>query len=118
MALPQSLQGYNGRVLPFITPDHFRFFLDGTGKPFAQFMDGVLRTTAAKLGIPPSAVHTNLRVNLPDGGVDSQIDQGNDPEGRLAGPSMWQFKARRFADVTEADIREEILGGASSTHGI
>lgn len=44
--------------------------------------------------------------------MDSQIDRGNDPEGRLAGPSMWQFKARRFGDVTEVDIREEILGAS------
>ena len=72
-------------MLPFITADHFRLLLDGTGKPFAEFMDRVLRATAAKLGVTPAQVHTNLRVNLADGGVDTQIDQGNDPEGHLAG---------------------------------
>jgi hypothetical protein len=86
-------------MLPFITADHFRLFLDGTGKPFTGFMDSLLRATAAKLGVVPADVHTNLRVNIPDGGVDTQIDQGNDPEGRLAGPSMWQFKARQAARI-------------------
>jgi hypothetical protein len=99
-------------MLPFITADHFRLLLDGTGKPFAEFMDRVLRASAAKLGIAPAHVHTNLRVNLGDGGVDTQIDQANDPEGHLAGPTIWQFKGRRFADVTEADVREEILGSS------
>jgi hypothetical protein len=73
-------------MLPFITADHFRLLFDGTGKPFAEFMDRLLCAAAAKLGVAPTQVHTNLRVNLADGGVDTQVDQGNDPEGRLAGP--------------------------------
>ena len=93
-----------------ITGDYFRFFLDGTGKAFTVFMDSVLRATAAKLGIPPSDVHTNLRTNLPDGGVDTQIDSGNDAAGYLTGPTLWQFKARKFNDITSGVIRDEIHG--------
>jgi hypothetical protein len=98
-------------MMLFITSDHLRLLLDGTGKPFTEFMDTVLRATAGKLGIPPAAVHTNLRVNLGDGGVDTQIDLGNDPKGYLQGPTLWQFKARRFSDTTEGVIHEEIHGG-------
>ena len=91
-----------------ITGDYFRFFLDGTGKAFTVFMDSVLRATAAKLGVPPSDVHTNLRTNLPDGGVDTQIDSGNDAAGYLTGPTLWQFKARKFSDMSSGVIRDEI----------
>ena len=103
-------------MLPFISTDHFRLLLDGTGKPFAEFMDRVLRATAAKLGVAPAHVHTNLRVNLADGGVDTQIDQGNDPEGHLAGPTIWQFKGRRFADVPRPTFARRFSERASSTH--
>ena len=96
----------------FLTADHFRFFLDGTGTPFTGFMDALLRATAAKIGISPADVHTNLRTNLPDGGIDTQIDNGSgrDDSEYLAGPSLWQFKARRFADITPGSIREDIQG--------
>ncbi len=97
-------------MLPSVTADDFRIFLDGTGKPFTQFLDSVVRANAAKLSISPADVHTNIRVNVPDGGVDTQVDSGNDPEGRLLGPTLWQYKARRFADMDEAAVREEIHG--------
>jgi hypothetical protein len=66
-------------MIPSITPDDFRLFLDGTGKPFTEFLDSVLRANAAKLSISPADVHTNIRVNVPDGGVDTQVASGNDP---------------------------------------
>jgi hypothetical protein len=93
-----------------ITGEYFRFFLDGTGKAFTVFMDSLLRATSAKSSIPPSDVHTNLRTNLADGGVDTQIDSGNNSVGYLTGPTIWQFKARKFCDITSAAIREEIHG--------
>src|ERR1700733_11088917 len=93
-----------------ITGEYFRFFLDSTGKAFTVFMDSLLRATSAKLGISPSDVHTNLRTNLADGGVDTQIDSGNDPTGYLTGPTLWQFKARKFSDVTTGVVRDEIHG--------
>jgi hypothetical protein len=43
-------------------------------------MDSVSSATAAKLGIPPADMHTNLRVNVRDGGVVSQIDRSDDPD--------------------------------------
>ena len=99
-------------MLLFMSADRFRLFLDGTGKPFTEFMDSVLRANAAKLGIPPSDVHTNLRTNLPDGGVDSQIDSGDDLGGYLTERTLWQYKARRFSEITDELVREEIHGAS------
>lgn len=98
----------------FIKADHFRLFLDGTGKPFTDFMDAILRAAAAKLSISPADVHTNLRTNLPDGGIDTQIDSGSDHDrsGYLTTATLWQFKARRFADITTASVREDIHGSS------
>lgn len=97
-------------MLPFITADQFRIFLDGTGKPFTAFMDSILRAAAAKLGIAPTEVHTNLRVNLGDGGVDTQIDRGNGADVYLGSATLWQFKARPFKNFTDGVVREEIQG--------
>jgi hypothetical protein len=100
-------------MLPYINADHFTIFLDTTGKPFTQFMNSVLRASAAKLGIPPTDVHTNLRVSVPDGGIDSQIDKGaDDPNGYLARPTVWQYKARKFSEITEAVLHNEIEGSS------
>ena len=100
-------------MLPFITPENFRIFLDGTGKPFTQFVDSVVRASASMLNIPSPDVHTNVRVNVPDGGVDTQVDRGGgDSCGRLVGPTLWQYKARRFTEITKAAIEEEILGSS------
>jgi len=99
-------------MLPFITTDQFRLFPDGTGKPFTAFMESVLRAAAAKVGIPPAHVNTNLRTNLADGGVDTQFDSGNGANMYLATPTLWQFKARPFKDFTDSVVREEIQGAS------
>jgi hypothetical protein len=99
-------------MLPFITADQFRLFLDGTGKPFTVFVDSVLRAAAARLGIPPSDVHTNVRTNLADGGVDTRIDSGNGSNVYLAVRTLWQFKARPFKDFTDSLVQEEIQGAS------
>src|ERR1700728_1449792 len=100
-------------VLPSVSSDDLRIFLDGTGRAFVQFMDSVLRASAAKLRIPAADVHTNLKISVPDGGVDSQIDRGGDDQnGRLVDPTLWQYKAQRLAEIGEAAIREEILGAS------
>lgn len=75
-------------MVPFITADHFHVFLDGTGKQFAAFVDSVIRAASAKSGLTPADVHTNLRVSVPDGGVDTQVDRGTERRGLLAGPTV------------------------------
>jgi hypothetical protein len=102
-------------MLPSVTAAEFRMFLDGTGKPFTELLDSVVRANAARLSISPADVHTNVRVNVQDGGVDTQVDNGSDPDGLLSGPTLWQYKARRFADMPEASVREEIHGSRRST---
>ncbi len=57
-------------------------------------MDTLLRTHAAAVGIPDSAIETNIRVNLPDEGADAVLHQPdlNDSTGRLGSPTVWQYK--------------------------
>ena len=98
-------------MLPVITAQNLFMLRDGTGKPFTQFMDSVLRASAARLGIRPGEVHTSLKTSVSDGGVDSQVDRGgDDPGARLLLPTMWQYKARRFGEISDAIIEDEILG--------
>ena len=100
-------------MLPILTADDLRVLLDGVGKGFTGFVDSVLRASAGKFGIPSVDVHTNIRGSVQDGGVDSQVERGaDDPDTRLAFPSVWQYKARKFSEITEVVIRGEIQGSS------
>jgi hypothetical protein len=81
----------------------------GGGALFTAFVDTLIRATASRLPIRPVDIHTNMRVNIPDGGVDTQVDvSGNDPEGRLIPATIWQYKATEYRNISDADIRAEI----------
>src|ERR1019366_2538678 len=86
--------------------------LNSTGKPFTDLLDRLIRSSAATLGIPPSAVLDNPRTNYPDGGVDTQVTVGaqSDPRGYFNGPSTWQFKAVALNDFNDSKVRGEISG--------
>jgi hypothetical protein len=82
---------------------------DGTGIPFTDLIDSLIRATSSRLPIRPINIHTNMRVNIPDAGVDTQVEvDGHDPEGRLTPPTLWQYKATEYKNITEAVIRAEI----------
>ena len=85
---------------------------NSTGKPFTDLLDRLIRSSAATLGIPPSAVLDNPRTNYPDGGVDTQVTVGaqSDPRGYFNGPSTWQFKAVALNDFNDSKVRGEISG--------
>jgi hypothetical protein len=86
-------------------------FRDGTGLPFAVFMNSLLRAAAAVAQIPHAAIHTTERTNLDDGGVDAQIDvPGEDVLHRLHAPTCWQYKAVCARALSKEAVRNEILG--------
>ncbi len=60
------------------------------GVRFTYFVDEVIRQQAKLFGIPASLIHTNLKVNQPDRGVDTRVDQGSrqDTDRRLAVPTL------------------------------
>ncbi len=92
-----------------ITAADLSRFRDGSGNAFTQFVDGVIRAAAARLMIQPTDVHTNVRVNVRDGGVDTQVNTGaDDPAGRLTQPTLWQYKAQEFSAIDDAAIEHEI----------
>jgi len=65
------------------------------GERFTHFVDRLIRAEAARGGLPQSEIQTQLRVNIRDGGVDTQVSQRipRDQSGWFAIPTCWQFKS-------------------------
>ena len=65
------------------------------GDRFTKFVDQILRIHCFFCGIQDASVQTNLMVCKPDGGVDTQIDDGSsiDHTGRMSTKTIWQYKA-------------------------
>jgi len=64
----------------------------------SEFVDAVnhlLRAEASRVGIPPSGIHTNLRINEPDAGVDARVLASSDHKSQWIplGTSVWQMKS-------------------------
>jgi hypothetical protein len=99
-----------------IAAEHIYVLRNSTGKPFTDLLDRLIRNSAGTLGIPPSAVLDNPRTNRPDGGVDTQVTIGAqpDPWGYFNGPSAWQYKAVALKDFTDSKVKEEISGDSKN----
>jgi hypothetical protein len=95
-----------------ITAEHIYVMRNSTGKPFTDLLDRLIRSSAATLGIPSSAVLDNPRINHSDGGVDTQVTVGAqpDPWGYFDRPSTWQYKAVALRDFADSKVKEEIIG--------
>ncbi len=87
------------------------------GEPFVHFVDRLIRAEAFKGGLPQSEVRTQLRVNIKDGGIDTQVTQAipRDRSGWFDLPTCWQFKAFESKEVNDRkykrkknDLQEEI----------
>src|SRR5438034_4065297 len=93
-----------------IDPDRIYPLRGPGGQAFTSFVDGLIRTHAAVVGIPDSDIETNFRTNLPDQGVDTRIRSGHpaDLTGRLLGPTVWQYKGKEFRLLENS---EELLAG-------
>jgi hypothetical protein len=95
-----------------ITAENIRLLRDTTGKPFTLRMDSLIRASAGLLAIPAAEVWDNSRINLADGGVDTQVNQGStsDETGYFVAPSVWQYKAMDQSDLKDHVVKGEITG--------
>jgi len=81
------------------------------GDRFTYLVDQLIHAHCFAGGVTLSSIHPNLRVNIPDGGVDTRVDDAvpGDTSGWLTVPTVWQYKASEYRDTSEADLRNEIL---------
>jgi len=88
----------------------FLLLRDGGGQPFTAFVDALIRVHGFVYGVGEAEILTSLRTNIPDGGVDTQVRQPmpNETTGYLQRPTCWQYKAQRYADMTDAVLLNEI----------
>jgi hypothetical protein len=94
-----TINSYN--IFPLRTPG---------GDRFTEFVDALIRAEAYIQGIPLSDISTNLRTNLGDKGVDTEVRQAmpNSQTGWMNEPTCWQYKATEFRTISESDLREEV----------
>ncbi|MGK7875255.1 MAG: hypothetical protein AB4426_18750 [Xenococcaceae cyanobacterium] len=80
------------------------------GDRFTEFVDALIKAEASIEGVPLSAISTNLRTNLADAGVDTEVRQAMPASktGWMRVPSCWQYKATEFKNIAPSDLQEEI----------
>ena len=95
-----------------IKPEDIYVLRNGTGRPFTDHMDSLLRSAAAVVGIANEHISDNPRTNIADGGVDTEIAVSAsvtpDPWGYFGSATAWQYKAVEVTDLNDAAVREEI----------
>jgi hypothetical protein len=89
---------------------HFLLLRDGGGQPFTALVDALIRTHGFVYGVGEAEILTSLRTSIADGGVDTQVRRGmsNEPTEFLRMPTCWQYKARPYAELTDAALLQEI----------
>jgi len=82
----------------------------GHGEAFTEFVDALIRAEGYVCGLLDSAVNANIRVNLADGGVDTQVREPmtGSATGWFSSPTCWQYKASPFVGTRETDLKNEI----------
>ena len=80
------------------------------GVDWVAFMNALLWAACWEVGILESSVRTNLRTDMPDGGVDTRISQGSDRDvtGYLGSASIWQYKAAHESNVSQTELVSEV----------
>jgi hypothetical protein len=80
------------------------------GDRFTEFVDALIKAEAYIQSITLSEISTNLRTNLGDGGVDTEVRQPapNSLTGWMSVPTCWQYKATGFAGITPSDLKQEL----------
>lgn len=78
------------------------------GKPFTAFVDALLRGHAAAHGVPDADVLTNIRTNIGDKGVDTEVIRPvpADGTGWLDTPTVWQYKGTAYTGTSTAGMIE------------
>ncbi|MGO8671504.1 MAG: hypothetical protein ACLQVD_09105 [Capsulimonadaceae bacterium] len=86
-----------------------------SGRQFTGFVDAILQAICHCGGVVQSTIHTNQQTNIPDGGVDTQIDVAipNDSTGWLSEKTIWQYKATDTIG-SAAELQEDIVGKENS----
>jgi len=79
-------------------------------EPFTAFVDALIRAHGFVHGIGDAQILTSLRTSIADGGVDTEVrlSMPGDPTGYLERPTCWQYKARRYADISDRDLLSEL----------
>ena len=82
----------------------------GGGERFVHFVDRLIRAEAACAGLAQAEIETQLRVNIKDGGVDTEVRQAIpcSKTGWFEVPTCWQFKAMDAKDIEKNDLQSEI----------
>lgn len=80
------------------------------GDRFTEFVDALIRAEAYIMSVPQAEIATNLRTNLGDGGVDTEVRQAipHSKTGWNSVPTCWQYKATQFAGIKLSDLKKEI----------
>jgi hypothetical protein len=80
------------------------------GVDWVAFMDALLWAACWQVGIPESAVRTNLRTDMPDGGVDTRVSQNSDRDvtGYLKCQSIWQYKSAHESNLSPTELVGEV----------
>ncbi len=88
----------------------FLLLRDGGGQPFTGFVDALIRAHGFLYGVGEAEILTSLRTSIADGGVDTQVRRAmpNEPTEFLRLPTCWQYKARPYADITDAALLKEV----------
>ena len=96
--------------MPRITARDVTHQRGGGGEIFTDFVDTLIRTQGYASSVPYSNIRTNLRANVSDGGVDTQVDTPfiGDPTGYFSYPTIWQYKAVEYKTITKPKLRKEI----------
>ncbi|BAU63003.1 hypothetical protein STA3757_03580 [Stanieria sp. NIES-3757] len=94
-----TINSYN--IFPLRTPG---------GDRFTEFVDSLIKAEAYIQGVALSEISTNLRTNLGDGGVDTEVRQSasNSLTGWINVPTCWQYKATGFAGISSGDLKQEL----------
>ena len=92
-----------------LNPNDFAQFRGGGGQRFAHFVDRLIRATADRGGLPQSEIQTQLRVNIKDGGVDTQVKAAipEDSSGWFSAPTCWQFKSVEAGDINDKEYKKK-----------
>jgi len=85
------------------------------GDRFTEFVDALIRAEAFAEGISQTLISTNLRTNIGDEGVDTEVKQAMSSTfiDSPSTPTCWQYKAMGYADVSDMNLRKEILKTSS-----
>ena len=80
------------------------------GDRFTEFVDALIRSEAYIQGLQLSEISTNLRTNIPDGGVDTEVRQSmpHSNTGWFSVPTCWQYKATSFAGIYPGKLKKEV----------